>query len=143
MMKRVIRYSEDNQPIKAIHIYDLADAHTKQGAISDAILNLADALKASAIVAETKSGTTACTIAARRSGIPIIAITSSDRVAQQLALVYSVKTFVRKDEKMQTQKLTDWLKTNKVLAKGDVILTVSGEHPGVVGTTDTIKVRVI
>lgn len=143
MMKRVIRYSEDNRPVKAIYTNELADAHTKQGAISDAIISLADSLEATAIVAETKSGATAYTMAARRSNRPIIAVTSSSRVAQQLALVYSVKSFVRKDEKFQAQKLTDWLKTNKVLKVGDTILTVSGKYPGVVGTTDTIKVRVI
>lgn len=143
MMKRVIRYSEENAPTKAIYSNCLADAHTRQGAISDAIIGLADSLDATAIVTETKSGATAFTMAARRSSRPLIAVTSSARVAQQLALVYSVKSFVRKDEKLQAQKLTDWLKSHNVLKKGDTILTVSGQYPGVVGTTDTIKVRVI
>lgn len=143
MMKRVIRYSEGNRAISATYNDGLEDAHTRQGAISDAIMSLAESLNAVAIVAETKSGATAYTIAARRSARPIIAVTSDTRVAQQLALVYSVKSFVRKDEQMQARKLTDWLKDQKVLRKGDVILTVSGQYPGVVGTTDTIKVRVI
>jgi pyruvate kinase len=60
-----------------------------------------------------------------------------------LAILYGSKSFVRKDEKLQAQKLTDWLKVSKVLKKGDVVVTVSGQHPGVVGTTDTIKVRAL
>jgi pyruvate kinase len=143
MMKRVIKYSEGNRAIRAMYDDGLQDAHTRQGAISDAIMALADSLQAVAIVAETKSGATATTIAARRSGKPIIAVTSDTRVAQQLAIVYSVKSFVRKDEQLQARKLTDWLKASRILKKGDVILTVSGQNPGVVGTTDTIKVRVI
>jgi pyruvate kinase len=54
-----------------------------------------------------------------------------------------VKTYVRKDEKLQTQKLTKWLKENKVLKTGDIIITASGKYPGVIGTTDTVKVRVV
>ena len=71
-------------------------AHNKQGAISSAIIALANDLKATAIVAETKSGTTALKIASRRSNHPIIVITSSQRVSQQLAIVYSIKSFIKK-----------------------------------------------
>jgi pyruvate kinase len=39
--------------------------------------------------------------------------------------------------------LTNWLQQHKVLKKGDVVVTASGRYPGVVGTTDTIKVRVL
>ncbi len=143
IMKRVIRYSQEHAPLRTVYAEESVDAHNKQGAISSAIINLADALDVAAIVAETKSGATAFKIASRRSKHPIIAVTSSARVAQQLAVVFSVKSFVRKDEHLQAQKFADWLKTKNVLKKGDVIVTVSGQHPGVVGTTDTIKVRAI
>ena len=35
------------------------------------------------------------------------------------------------------------LHETKVFKKGDVVVTASGMYPGVVGTTDTIKVRVL
>jgi pyruvate kinase len=143
IMKRVIRYAQEHAPLRTVYAEESVDAHNKQGAISNAIINLADSLDVAAIVAETKSGATAFKIASRRSKHPIVAVTSSPRVAQQLAIVYSVKSFVRKDEHLQAQIFTDWLKTKNVLKKGDVIVTVSGQHPGVVGTTDTIKVRAI
>jgi hypothetical protein len=44
---------------------------------------------------------------------------------------------------MQATKLTNWLRQQKVLKTGDMIVTASGQHPGVVGTTDTIKVRML
>jgi pyruvate kinase len=64
-------------------------------------------------------------------------------VAQQLAIVYGTKSFVRPVDRMAATKLTNWLLQNKVLRKGEIIVTASGQHPGVVGTTDTIKVRVL
>ena len=45
--------------------------------------------------------------------------------------------------KFAATKLTNWLRESKVLKKGDMIVTASGQYPGVVGTTDTIKVRML
>jgi pyruvate kinase len=75
--------------------------------------------------------------------VPIIAVTNEARVAQQLALVYGTKSYVRPVDRMAATKLTNWLKTKRVLKTGDIVVTVSGKYPGVVGTTDTIKVRVL
>jgi pyruvate kinase len=108
-----------------------------------AILKLAEDISAKAIVAETKSGATALQIAAYRSTIPVIAVTSDIRTAQQLAITYGTKSYVRPVDARAVVKLTDWLCKNKVLHKGDMVVTVSGRYPGVVGTTDTIKVRVL
>jgi pyruvate kinase len=111
--------------------------------VSDGIIRLSETIQARAIVAETKSGATALQIATRRPEMPIIAVTSDVRTAQQLTLVHGVKSYVRPVDKMAATKLTDWLKESKLFKKGDVIVTASGRHPGVVGTTDTIKVRVL
>lgn len=141
MMKRIVNYTQKHA------IYDLEDGSsenkTVQKAISNAVIHLAYNVEAVAIVAETKSGATALQVAAHRPNIALIAVTGSTRVAQQLAMVYGVKSYVRPDEKFQATKLTNWLHRNKVLLKGDIVVTASGKHPGVVGTTDTIKVRVL
>jgi pyruvate kinase len=141
VMKRIALYTEQNIPVKAV--FDKKEDHTTQTAISDAIIDLAEKIQAKAIVAETKSGSTALRIAAHRADTPIIAVTSTELVAQQLAIVYGIKSYVRPDDKMQATKLTNWLHRNKVLEKGDIVVTASGKHPGVVGTTDTIKIRVL
>jgi pyruvate kinase len=73
----------------------------------------------------------------------VIAVTSDDRTAQQLALVYGVKSYVRPAHAEAAQRLTDWLLRHKILHKNDTVVTVSGKYPGRVGTTDTIKVRVL
>lgn len=142
VMKRIILFTE-KQVMEQGHRPKVAHPLTKQEAISEAIIELAARVDARAIVAETNSGATVLHIASNRPRRPIIAVTSTARVAQQLALVYGTKSYVRPDDKFAATKLTNWLQKNKVLKTGDMIVTASGQYPGVVGTTDTIKVRVL
>ncbi len=141
VMKRIILFTQANSPVTPQ--FDHYADETKQAAICNAIIHLAGEVDAQAVVAETKSGATALQIASRRLGRPLIAVTSDTRVAQQLSIVYGVKSYVRPDDKHAASKLTDWLKHKRVLKKDDIIVSASGKHPGVVGTTDTIKVRVL
>jgi pyruvate kinase len=143
MMKKIVTYTEKNSPVDAVIFRESSENLTKQSAICSAIITLATEIRALAIVAETKSGATALQIASRRPKLPIIAVTSQARVANQLAIAYGIKSFVRPDSKMAATKLTNWLEKSKTLTKGDVIVTASGKYAGVVGTTDTIKVRVL
>lgn len=140
-MASVIAYTETNNNI--LNLYELIDDHSRSVAIARGIVNLADSIDAKAIVAETKSGATAKQIAAQRSVIPIIAVTGDKRSAQQLSIVHNVLSYVRPEDKMAATKLTDWLTKQRIFSKGDIVVTASGKYPGVVGTTDTIKVRII
>jgi pyruvate kinase len=142
VMKRIILYAQKNMPV-SVNFNTNDDDHTRQNAISMAILSLAESIEAKAIVAETLSGATALDIASRRPSVPIIAVTSDSRTAQQLAIVYGAKSYVRPIHKHAAAKLTDWLRQSKLLKKGDIVINVCGKYPGVVGTTDTIKVRVL
>jgi len=54
-----------------------------------------------------------------------------------------LKSYVRPIDRFAATKLTNWLAKNKVLSTGDMVVSASGKYPGVVGSTDTIKVRVI
>jgi pyruvate kinase len=140
-MKRVIVYAEQHPPLKVLYPHDRE--HNLQNAISSSVITLAQNIDARAIVAATKSGATAREIAARRPDTPVIAVTDVPRTAQQLTLVYGVKSYVRPAAREATHRLTDWLRENKLFHAGDVVVTVSGRYPGMVGTTDTIKVRVL
>lgn len=142
-MKKVVRYTEANSPLHVTFHKEADRLVNRQTAICQAVIELAESVRATAIVAETKSGATALHIAARRPNIPIIAVTSDARVAQQLALVYGTKSYVRPDDRLAATKLTNWLQQKRVVSRGDIIVTASGKYPGVVGTTDTIKVRVL
>jgi pyruvate kinase len=141
VMKRVILYAQahDNYDID----YKGSVVSSTQNAISTAIVTLAETLGAKAVVAETLTGATARQVASHRPNVAIIAVTSDPLTARQLALVYGVKSYVRPVDKLAARQLTDWLRKSKLLAKGDMVVTASGKYPGVVGTTDTIKVRVL
>lgn len=143
VMKRVILYTQANNPIENVRFVDFTKDDSRQTAISLAVIKLAHNIHATAIVAETKSGATALQIASQRPKVPVIAVTSDDRTAHQLALVYGTKSYVRPADKLAATKLTNWLLQSKVLKKGEILVTASGQYPGVVGTTDTIKVRVL
>jgi len=141
VMKRVIRYTEDHAPLKVTFPGIAEQPMSRQLAISRGIISLSDSIKAAAIVAETKSGATALQIAAERSEIPLLVVTDDPRTAHALAIVYGVKSYVRPAAREAAVKLTDFLRETGVLHKGDIVVTASGRYPGVVGTTDTIKVR--
>jgi pyruvate kinase len=140
-MKRVALYAEQHPPMKTV--YPFEREHTIQNAISGSIMTMARNIDATAIVTETKTGSTALQIASRRPETAVIAVTSELRTAQQLALVNGIKSYVRPADPEAASKLTDWLLENEVLKSGDVVVSVSGRYPGVAGATDTIKVRVL
>ena len=142
VMKRVINYTQSHLLHKP-SIIDMKIPDDKSRAISDAVIKLAETVQATAIVSETKSGATALHIAAHRQEMPLLAVTSVERVAQQLSIVYGTKSYIRPDDKFQATKLTNWLIKNKVLKKSNIIVTASGQYPGVIGATDTIKVRIL
>lgn len=141
MMKRVILYTQQHSPLKAV--YSKPAATTAQEVISEAIVRLSEQLKADAIVAETRTGATARNIASHRPDKPIITITSEARVAHQLAILYGALSYLRPIEKLGAVKVAQWLSRNGILTSGDVVVSASGMYPGVTGSTDTIKVRVV
>jgi pyruvate kinase len=141
-MKRIILYTQENAALNPIYT---TDEHTDnlQEAITSGALALAEQIKAAAIIAQTKSGPTALSIAARRPNMPIIVVTSTPRVATQMALMYASKSFLREDVENVGANLAEWLKEQSVFQSGDRVVIVSGHQPGLIGGTDTIKVRVL
>lgn len=140
-MYKVINYTERHTPLSVN--YKQSEDYSRQSAISKAVISLAENIKAKAIVAETKSGATALQIASLRSNIPLIAVTSDQLTAGQLSLVHGVSSYVRPVDALAAVKLSEWLRNQKIFEKGDIVVTVSGRYPGVVGATDTIKVRLL
>lgn len=140
-MKRTILATQENVPIQPLAIPD--DMDTIAAVISHSAVKAAHYLKAAAIVAETKSGATAAYIAANRPSREIIGVSSSRRVAQQLCLFYGVKSFYREDGENAGFKLAQELAGGDLLHEGDQVVLVSGKQPGVMGGTDTIRVRTV
>ena len=140
-MKRVILRTQEHVPVRPI--YFRAERTDFQDAISSAAVTLASQLQAGAIVAETRSGATSFSIASHRPSLPIISVTSSARVAQQLALLYANKSFCRPDGERAGLDLAKELRANNFFSDVTTVVLVSGRQPGVSGATDTIRVRTL
>jgi pyruvate kinase len=142
-MKKVILYTQDREPVQFVP--ERANMRKcAREAISATAVELAHQLDAIAIIAETKSGATADNIATNRPDLPIISVTSIPRTAQQLSLTYANRSYIRPDSAEAGYEIAKELKDQGLFGQEPVtVVVVSGRQPGVIGATDTIKVRVI
>lgn len=143
-MKRVILYTQENVPVAPVN--DVIPRSTPDiDAIAAAAVKLAEQLHVAVIVAKTKTGATAAAIAAYRPNLPIVSVTSDARTAQQLALCYANRSYVRPDDPNVEYTLLSELRETGYFDTDEPVRVaiVSGRTPGVAGTTDTIRMRVI
>ncbi|TWT08421.1 pyruvate kinase [Planococcus sp. CPCC 101016] len=115
-------------------------------AIGQAVAYTALNLKVQAIIAPTESGTTAKMISKYRPGAPIIAVTSSDRPARKLSLVWGVQpivgTSVESTDELLEKAVDESLKHGYV-KHGDLVVITAGVPVGQAGSTNLMKVHVI
>lgn len=142
-MRRVILHTQTHTQAldhEVVHVKNV-----QQDAISAAAVVLAKQLNVDAIVAETKSGATAINVASHRPNMLILSVTSEPRVAQQLALAYANQSFVRPDGEKAGLDLAKELKSNGFFGDKEkvTVVIISGRQPGMPGTTDTVRVRVL
>ncbi len=144
-MKKVILYTQENSVPAQLGDVLTGQDTSQRTAIGSAAVKLAEHLKVHAIIAETKSGATADDIAAFRPNLPIISVTSEPRTAQQLALAYANKSFVRPDGEKAGLDIARELKDDAFFGEVEKVkvVIVSGRQPGMIGATDTIRVRVL
>lgn len=144
-MKKTIIYTQEHADVAPVSDRVAQKGKIRQDAISQAAVSIAEQLGATAIVTETKTGATADNIATHRPNIPIISVTSDARAAQQLALSYANKSFVRPDGETAGLSLARELKDQGFFgeAQSVTVVIVSGRQPGLIGGTDTIRVRVL
>jgi pyruvate kinase len=145
-MRKVIMYTQDHYPVDPLATDVISDNGETLNAISEAAVSLAEKLDVDAIVAGTTTGITAATVAANRPNLPIISLTASRRVAQQLALTYANSSYLSSDynDDYVFELVKDLLGTGRLGNKQEVtVIMVSGQQKGVAGGTDTIRVRKI
>lgn len=143
-MKKVILYTQDRVPVVPM-VDHMANDAPELDAIAASAVNLAEQLKVGAIIAKSLTGATAVAVAAYRPNLPIISVTSEPRTAQQLALRYANRPYIRPDGEGIAFKLGMDLKEEGYFGDDQNIRVaiVSGRNPGVPGTTDTIRVRML
>jgi pyruvate kinase len=112
-------------------------------ALSNAACDIAEVLRAAAIVVPTYSGRTASAVARLRPRRPIAAITHREAPAQQMALEWGVVPLVI-PEVTDVEELWDRsiaaARDAGVVEPGDRIVIAAGTHVNVAGTTNLIRV---
>lgn len=139
MMRRIIFYTQENTPLKPVFFN--SQSPSLSNAVSSAILDLTHRVEAKAIVAITRTGSSARAIAAQRPNVPIIIVTSDLSVARKLAIVYGGFIYLREETEKAAFKLTEWLYQKQVFKKDDIIVVASNQYPDKFIGMDTIKVR--
>lgn len=115
-------------------------------AIGQAVAHTSLNLNVKAVIAPTESGHTARIISKFRPGVPIMGVTSSERPARQLSLVWGVYPIIGEkvtttDEILETS-IEESLQHGYV-SHGDVVIITAGVPVGKAGTTNLMKVHVI
>ncbi len=143
-MKKVILYTQNNSKILP-NIEEVVGEFENYDAVAFAAARLAEKIEADVIICQTASGATAVTIAAQRPNVPIITVTSNQRVAGQLALTYANSAFVRPFTDTYGIDLAQELIGQGYLRKRenrkDLLAVIVSGQPNTLGGTDTIQIR--
>jgi pyruvate kinase len=128
--------------------HELPDASEEPSlgqAVSNAACDLAEALRAAALIVPTYSGRTASVVARLRPQRPIIAITHRPAAAQQMAVEWGVWPLLIPEcqdvEDLWSRSLDAARKTG-LLQQGDRVVITAGTHVNVPGSTNVIKVDI-
>lgn len=115
-------------------------------AVSQASCEVARDLGAVAIITTTSSGYTARMVARHRPPLPIIAVTSQERVYRRLALVWGVEPMLV-EKPTGTDELIalsiNAAKERGIAKQGDIVVITAGVPHGVPGRTNMIQVQVV
>ncbi|WP_165985343.1 pyruvate kinase [Streptomyces sp. YIM 98790] len=143
-MSRIVEAAEQELLAKGLQpLVKGKKPRTQGGSVARAAAEMADFLFAKALVAFTKSGDTARRLSRYRAVQPILAFTTEKSTARQLCLSWGVESFVvphakNTDEMVQLVD-RELLRLNR-WQEDDVMIMTAGSPPGVVGTTNMVRV---
>jgi pyruvate kinase len=128
--------------------HELPEAHenpTIGGAMSNAACDLAEALRAAAILVPTFTGRTANAVARLRPRRPIVALTHMDWAMRQLALEWGVTPLLiseRPDVEDLWRTSIDAALEAGLIQTGDRVVITAGTAVNIPGSTNVIKVDI-
>jgi pyruvate kinase len=145
MMARIARTVEASPEfIQKLNVLRPAPTPTTQDAIAQAAHDIVEAVGARAIVVFTATGGSARRIARTRPQVPILALTPSPEVRNQLALVWGVIPHLAPDPRDTDDMVRLALEAVKALGLaqvGERVVIAAGVPFGVRGTTNLIRVE--
>ncbi|HSB39268.1 MAG TPA: pyruvate kinase [Gaiellaceae bacterium] len=125
---------------------EVGDEPSVGEAMSNAACDLAEALRARAILVPTYSGRTASVVARLRPGRPIIALTHHDYALRQMALEWGVTPMLIPEAENFDELLRRSLgaaRDSGLVEQGGRVVITAGTMVNLPGTTDLIKVDVV
>ena len=123
-----------------------ADEPTVGQAMSNAACDLAEALRAKAILVPTYTGRTASVVARLRPRRPIIALTHHDYALRQMAIEWGVSAFlIAECDDVDTLLAAsrEAARESGLVDEGDRVVITAGTAVNLPGTTDLIKVDAV
>jgi pyruvate kinase len=145
MMARIAERTESGLEYERIHQMKLDQpACTVAEAIAQGSLEIAEDLKAQAILCSTTSGSTARLVSQNRPRAPIIGATSSPDTYRQLALSWGVVPVMVPETRHTDTRLADAVnaaRDRQLVKPGDTVVIIGGVPVGEPGHTNMIKVE--
>ncbi len=144
-MQSIVREAEaDFDYEKFFNQNALRDYHDLSSAVALSAVKTAYSIGASAIFAFTTSGRTARLVSRLRPSMPIIAVTSSKKIYQQLAFNWGVIPVLCegcKDSKVAFTAASEFALKHGLISFGDVVVITSGSPFGKQGSTNLMRVE--
>ncbi|MCC2029008.1 pyruvate kinase [Microbacterium tenebrionis] len=117
---------------------------TQGGAITLAALEVAEFVEAKFLCVFTQSGDSARRLSRLRSRIPMIAFTPEPTIQRRMALTWGIRStlveMVQHTDLMYHQ-VDEYLLGNGMAVEGDRVVVISGSPPGIIGSTNDIRVH--
>ncbi|MFT4219774.1 MAG: pyruvate kinase [Microbacterium sp.] len=141
-MARIIESTEDHG-LDRIHAVNTRP-RTQGGIITLAANEVADFVEAKYICIFSESGDSARRMSRLRPKIPMLSFTTTPQIRRRMALTWGVQSTlvdrVPHTDRMFIQ-VDDFLLSNDLAEVGDRVVVISGSPPGIVGSTNDIRVH--
>jgi len=144
VMNRIIRRTEADPTWRSVlDAGNTLPDPTASDAITAAARQVAETVKAAAIVTYTTSGSTALRASRERPAAPILCLTGSDRTARKLVLAWGVECFFSHDASSVEEMVdyaVDMAKEHYFAAPGQAIVITAGMPFGTPGATNMLRI---
>jgi len=147
-MDRIVRVAEEDLAALPLFVADplpeQEDAPSVSQAISRAAVQLAQSLRADAIITPTQTGATARQVARYRPSTHIVAVTPSEQVCRQLALTFGVVPLLvprAEDTDGTLGQAVAAARAGGLITPGELLVLTAGVRANTAGATNLIKVE--
>jgi pyruvate kinase len=145
VMNRICRAVEQSQRYSDLpRVAFRSSEQTFSNAIALAAVQAAEALGVAKIIAFTETGNTVRLVSRYRPQAEVIAVTPSERVYNQMAVLAHVRPFVgRRGTSIEEmwQSASDDLQASGMVRPGEKVIFIAGIPPGVARTTNLLKLH--